>query len=50
MMLETLGEQEAAFSVEQSVKNVVKEKLETLAAGRMGYSTTEVGDFVAKGL
>ncbi len=50
MMLDTLGEKDAAAAVENSVKKVVREKLKSLAAGRMGYSTTEVGDLVVKNL
>jgi len=32
------------------VIKVVTEKLKSLAAGKMGYSTTEVGDLVVKSL
>ncbi len=46
MMLETLGEAEAADAVERAVQWVTEHKLESLAAGRMGYTTTEVGDLV----
>jgi len=48
MMLDTLGETDAAKAVEDAVAYVTGEKLESLAAGRMGYSTTEVGDLVAE--
>jgi 3-isopropylmalate dehydrogenase len=48
MMLDFLGEVEAASCVEEAVKRVVREKLESLAAGRMGYSTSEVGDLVVE--
>jgi 3-isopropylmalate dehydrogenase len=47
MMLEFLGEQEAAQAIEQAIIQVVREKIKDLAAGRMGYSTSEVGDLVA---
>ncbi|NLG83925.1 MAG: 3-isopropylmalate dehydrogenase [Firmicutes bacterium] len=47
MMLDILGEQEAAAAVEKAVMKVVAEKLKSLAAGKMGYTTTEVGDMVA---
>ncbi|MFH1519111.1 MAG: 3-isopropylmalate dehydrogenase [Candidatus Omnitrophota bacterium] len=50
MMLEQLGETKAAEAVEASVIKVVREKLTTLSAGKMGYSTTEVGDLVVKNL
>ncbi len=48
MMLEYLGEKEAAESLERSVMRVTAEKLKSLSAGKMGYSTTEVGDLVVK--
>lgn len=47
MMLEVLGESQAAAAVEQAVMKVVSEKLKSMSAGKMGYSTTEVGDLVA---
>ena len=46
MMLETLGEAQAGKAVEDAVIKVVQTKLKSLAAGKMGYSTTEVGDLV----
>lgn len=48
MMLETLGEDKAAKMIEDAVMKVTGTKLESLSAGRMGYSTTEVGDLVVK--
>jgi len=50
MMLEILGEQEAADAIEKAVMNVTANKLESLSAGKMGYSTTEVGDLVVAAL
>jgi 3-isopropylmalate dehydrogenase len=50
MMLDELGEQEAARRVEAAVMSVTAGKLESLAAGRMGYSTGEVGDLVLEAL
>lgn len=47
MMLETLGEDSAALAVEKAVIKVVSQKLKSLSAGKMGYSTSEVGDLVA---
>jgi 3-isopropylmalate dehydrogenase len=47
MMLDTLGEHKAAAAIEQAVMTVTGSKLKSLAAGKMGYSTTEVGDLVA---
>jgi len=48
MMLETLGEEKAATTIEDAVKFVTANKLKSLQAGRMGYSTSEVGDLVAE--
>jgi 3-isopropylmalate dehydrogenase len=50
MMLETLGEQKAARAIENAVIKIVKTKLKSLAAGKMGYSTSEVGDLVVANL
>jgi len=46
MLLENLGEVKAARAVENAVIKVVTTKLKSLAARKMGYSTTEVGDLV----
>ncbi|HTY62948.1 MAG TPA: 3-isopropylmalate dehydrogenase [Acidobacteriota bacterium] len=48
MLLESLGEQKAADKIEEAVKFVTGKKLKSLAAGRMGYSTSQVGDLVAE--
>lgn len=48
MLLENLGETKAADSIEKAVKEVVTDKLKDLAAGQMGYSTSQVGDLVVK--
>lgn len=50
MLLDTLGETEAANAVENAVKFVTGNKMKSMQAGRMGYSTTEVGDLVAEAL
>ncbi|RMG03927.1 MAG: 3-isopropylmalate dehydrogenase [Nitrospirae bacterium] len=47
MMLDYLGLHEAADTIEKAVMEVTGKHLKSLAAGRMGYSTTEVGDMVA---
>jgi 3-isopropylmalate dehydrogenase len=47
MLLDYLGEETAADTIERSVMEVTGKHLKSLAAGRMGYSTTEVGDMVA---
>ena len=50
LMLEHLGENEAAKAIEDTVISVTREKIKDLGAGRMGYYTTEVGDLVASSL
>jgi 3-isopropylmalate dehydrogenase len=47
MMMETLGEEAMARKIEEGIMYVVANKLKSLSAGKMGYSTTEVGDLVA---
>ena len=47
MMLETLGQAEAAKAIENAVIEVTGKRLNSMAAGQMGFSTTEVGDLVA---
>jgi 3-isopropylmalate dehydrogenase len=50
MMMDHLGETEAAQAIENAIRSVVAEKLESLSAGKMGYGTREVGDLVAEAL
>ncbi len=50
MMLDFLGEEEAAKKIEDVVIKITREKIKDLGAGRMGFSTTEVGDLVAAGV
>jgi 3-isopropylmalate dehydrogenase len=47
MMLETLGENKAAKKIDEAVRYVTANKLKSMAAGKMGYSTSQVGDMVA---
>jgi 3-isopropylmalate dehydrogenase len=47
MLLDFLGEHAAAQAIENAVIKVVREKIQSLAAGKMGYTTTQVGDLVA---
>ncbi|MDY0144573.1 MAG: 3-isopropylmalate dehydrogenase [Kiritimatiellia bacterium] len=48
MMLDTLGETEAAIAVDRAVTAALNSgKIKSLAAGRMGLGTAEVGDLVA---
>ena len=48
MMLDTLGEPEAAQAVDRAVTGALTGgKIKSLAAGRMGLGTAEVGDLIA---
>jgi 3-isopropylmalate dehydrogenase len=46
MMLDYLGEKEAARLLLEAIKKVVKDDIKSLEAGKMGYGTKEVGDLV----
>jgi 3-isopropylmalate dehydrogenase len=48
MLLETLGEEAAAKNIENAVMQVCAGNLKSMAAGQMGYSTSQVGDLVVK--
>jgi 3-isopropylmalate dehydrogenase len=50
MMLDNLGETAAGAAVEQAVIKVVSTRLKALEAGKMGFSTEEVGDLVAQSI
>ncbi len=48
MMLETLGENEASAAIDKAVYDALSSgKIKSMSAGRMGMSTTEVGDLIA---
>ncbi len=48
MMMDTLGEEAMAQAIEQAVQQALAEgKIKSLAAGRMGMGTREVGDLIA---
>ncbi|MBF0565687.1 MAG: 3-isopropylmalate dehydrogenase [Nitrospirae bacterium] len=47
MLLDHLGETQAASTIENSVMEVTGKHLKSMAAGYMGYTTTGVGDLVA---
>ena len=46
MLLDFLGEETAAKQVEQAIMSVTSEKIQSLSAGQMGYSTSQVGDLI----
>ncbi|MBN2058768.1 MAG: 3-isopropylmalate dehydrogenase [Candidatus Saganbacteria bacterium] len=47
MMLDQMGETTAADILERACVEVITKKMKSMAAGRMGMTTTEVGDCVA---
>ena len=49
MMLETLGEEKAAKAIDKAVSDLLASgTVKSLAAGRMGHSTTDIGDLIAQ--
>jgi 3-isopropylmalate dehydrogenase len=48
MMLEHLGEEKAARGIEEAIMKVVEKDVKSLSAGKMGYSTSQVGDLVVR--
>jgi len=48
MMMDTLGEEAMAKKIEDAIVTVVSTKMKSMSAGKMGYTTTEVGDLVAE--
>lgn len=48
MMLESLGEEDAAGAVEDAMVKALQKDIKSLSAGKMGMSTSEVGDLLAK--
>ena len=49
MMLNHLGEESAAQNIEQAVRQTLK-RMKSMLAGKMGYSTSEIGDMVTDNL
>ena len=50
MLLLDSGELLAADQIEEAIKFVTVKRLKSLAAGKMGYSTSEVGDLVIEAI
>jgi len=48
MMVDYLGEKEAAEVLQRAIKAVLKNHLKSLEARKMGYGTKEVGDLVVR--
>lgn len=50
MLLDNIGEAEASKAIENTVIKLVNTKIKSLAAGKMGYTTEQVGDLVAESI
>ena len=50
MLLEQSGQETAGQRVITAIKHVTSEQMESQAAGRMGHSTSEIGDLVCQAL
>ena len=50
MLLDRIGESKAADRVMQAIMHVTGEKMQSQNAGKMGYSTSEIGDLVVEAL
>lgn len=46
MMLDELGEEEAAKAIEDAIKKALENDIKSLSAGKMGYTTEEVGNLI----
>lgn len=50
MLLDELGESQAARAVEDAVNEITASKIKDMGAGKMGYTTSETGDLVVSHL
>ena len=50
MLLDQIGQPKSAERVSKAIQIVTGTKMKSQSAGRMGYSTTEVGDLVVDAL
>ncbi len=47
LLLDTIGEPKAAAAIESAVKKALRQDIKDVSAGKMGYSTSQVGDLIA---
>ena len=47
LLLDTIGEPKAAAAVESAVKKALRHDIKNVSAGKMGYTTSQVGDLIA---
>ncbi|MFA6079377.1 MAG: isocitrate/isopropylmalate family dehydrogenase, partial [Candidatus Omnitrophota bacterium] len=50
MLLDNIGEPKVAEAIETAVMKIVANDLKSLAAGKMGYTTEQIGDLVVENL
>ena len=50
LMLHQLGEANAAVAVENAIMKVIREKMKSMDAGKMGFGTEEIGTMIAQAL
>jgi 3-isopropylmalate dehydrogenase len=50
MLLENIGQEKAGARVQKAIQFVTANKMKSMAAGKMGYTTSEVGDLVCEAL
>jgi 3-isopropylmalate dehydrogenase len=50
MLLAEIGQEQASQAIEKSIIQVTANKLKSLSAGKMGYSTSQVGDLVVENI
>lgn len=50
MLLEHSGQPTAAERINKAIRKITGTKMESQSAGKMGHSTTEIGDLVAEAL
>ena len=48
IMLETLGEPKGAAMIEAAIMKALKDDIKDMAAGKMGHSTSQVGDLIVR--
>jgi len=46
MLLDELGEKKSAAALDNAIRQVTSKQMKSMAAGKMGHSTSEVGDLV----
>jgi len=47
LLLDTVGESKAAAAIESAVKKALRQDIKNVSAGKMGFTTSQVGDLIA---